>query len=110
MGADKLRDTTSKDMFWEWEAMARDMAWDYPLGLVSPAGFALHVRRYLHESPATREHMAMVAVKNHRHGVTNPKARLAIRDHGGAGARRADRGDTVRCSTTARRRATAPPR
>ena len=56
--------------------MAQDMAWDYPLGLVSPAGVALHVRRYLHESPATREHMAMVAVKNHRHGVTNPKARL----------------------------------
>ncbi len=76
MGADKLRDTTSADMLWEWEAMARDMAWDYPLGLVAPAGFALHVRRYLHESPATEEHLAMVAVKNHHHGVTNPKARL----------------------------------
>ncbi len=76
MGADKLRDTTSADMLWEWEAMARDMAWDYPLGLVSPAGFALHVSRYLHESPATREHMAMVAVKNHHNGVNNPKARL----------------------------------
>lgn len=76
VGADKLRDTTSADMLWEWEAMARDMAWDYPLGLVAPAGFALHVRRYLHESPATEEHLAMVAVKNHRHGVANPKARL----------------------------------
>jgi acetyl-CoA C-acetyltransferase len=76
MGADKVRETSTKDMLWEWEAMARDMAWDYPLGLVSPASFALHVKRYLHESPATREHMAMVAVKNHRHGVTNPKARL----------------------------------
>lgn len=76
VGADKLRDTASADMLWEWEAMARDMAWDYPLGLVAPAGFALHVRRYLHESPATEEHLAMVAVKNHRHGVNNPKARL----------------------------------
>ncbi|BBX69194.1 thiolase C-terminal domain-containing protein [Mycolicibacterium psychrotolerans] len=76
VGADKLRDTTSADMLWEWEAMARDMAWDYPLGLVAPAGFALHVRRYLHESPATEEHLAMVAVKNHRQGVDNPKARL----------------------------------
>ncbi|MGE2733036.1 thiolase C-terminal domain-containing protein [Mycolicibacterium vaccae] len=76
MGADKLRDTTSAEMLWEWEAMVRDMAWDYPLGLVAPAGFALHVRRYLHESPATEEHLAMVAVKNHRHGVNNPKARL----------------------------------
>lgn len=76
IGADKLRDTTSAGMLWEWEAMARDMAWDYPLGLVAPAGFALHVRRYLHESPATEEHLAMVAVKNHRHGANNPKARL----------------------------------
>ncbi|MGV0607019.1 thiolase C-terminal domain-containing protein [Mycolicibacterium sp. XJ1904] len=76
MGADKLRDTTSRDMLWEWEAMARDMAWDYPLGVVSPAGFALHVRRYLHESPAAQEHLAMIAVKNHRHGANNPKARL----------------------------------
>jgi acetyl-CoA C-acetyltransferase len=56
--------------------MTRDMAWDYPLGLVAPANFALHVTRYLHESPATREHMAMVAVKNHRHAVTNPKAHM----------------------------------
>lgn len=76
VGADKLRESAQKDMLWEWEAMARDMAWDYPLGLISPAGFALHVARYLHESPATREHLAMVAVKNHRHGVSNPKARL----------------------------------
>ncbi|MFZ2173627.1 MAG: thiolase family protein [Rhodococcus sp. (in: high G+C Gram-positive bacteria)] len=76
VGADKLRETASKDMLWEWEAMTRDMAWDYPLGLVAPAGFALHVQRYLHESPATREHMAMVAVKNHHNGINNPKARL----------------------------------
>ncbi|MFD6892994.1 beta-ketoacyl synthase N-terminal-like domain-containing protein [Rhodococcus sp. NPDC060086] len=73
MGADKLRETASKGMLWEWEAMSRDMAWDYPLGLAQ-AGFALHVRRYLHESPATREHMAMVAVKNHHNAMNNPKA------------------------------------
>ncbi|MGV0698210.1 thiolase C-terminal domain-containing protein [Mycolicibacter sinensis] len=76
IGADKLRETATKDMLWAWEETARDMAWDYPLGLVAPAGFALHVRRYLHESPATREHLAMVAVKNHRHGTSNPRARL----------------------------------
>ncbi|MCV7317083.1 thiolase family protein [Mycolicibacillus parakoreensis] len=76
IGADKLRETATKDMLWAWEGTARDMAWDYPLGLVAPAGFALHVRRYLHEGPATREHLAMVAVKNHRHGAHNPKARL----------------------------------
>jgi acetyl-CoA C-acetyltransferase len=72
MGADTLRETSTKDMLWQWDVMA----WDCPLGVVAPAGFAMHVARYLHESPATREHMAMVAVKNHHHGVNNPKARL----------------------------------
>src|ERR1700730_6693004 len=76
MGADKVRESASKDTFWEWAGMTRDMAWDYPLGLVAPANFALHVARYLHESPATKEHMAMVAVKNHFHAVKNPKAQL----------------------------------
>ena len=52
------------------------MAWDYPIGVVAPANFALHVNRYLHESPATREHLAMVAVKNHHNGVSNPMAQL----------------------------------
>ncbi|MFW0793851.1 beta-ketoacyl synthase N-terminal-like domain-containing protein [Gordonia sp. CPCC 205515] len=76
VGADKLREMASKDVLWEWEAVSRDMAWEYPLGLLAPAGVALHVNRYFHESPATREHLAMIAVKNHRHGATNPRARL----------------------------------
>lgn len=76
VGGDKVRESSARSTFWEWAGMTRDMAWDYPLGLVAPANFALHVARYLHESPATREHMAMVAVKNHKHGVANPKAQL----------------------------------
>jgi acetyl-CoA C-acetyltransferase len=76
VGADKVRETASNATFWEWAAMTRDDAWDYPLGLIAPANFALHAARYLHESPATREHMAMVAVKNHFHALNNPKAQL----------------------------------
>ncbi len=76
VGADKVRETSSRTTFWEWMGMTRDMAWDFPLGLVAPANFALHVKRYLHESPATLEHLAMIAVKNHKHAVTNPKAQL----------------------------------
>ncbi|MGD9701041.1 MAG: beta-ketoacyl synthase N-terminal-like domain-containing protein [Acidimicrobiia bacterium] len=76
VGADKVRETSTRATFWDWMGMTRDSAWDFPLGLVAPANFALHVARYLHESPATREHLAMVAVKNHKHGVTNPKAQL----------------------------------
>jgi acetyl-CoA C-acetyltransferase len=76
VGADKVRETATNTTFWEWAAMTRDNAWDYPLGLVAPANFALHVHRYLYESPATKEHMAMVAVKNHFHALKNPKAQL----------------------------------
>jgi acetyl-CoA C-acetyltransferase len=76
VGADKVRETATDTTFWEWAAFTRDSAWDYPLGLVAPANFALHVNRYLHESPATKEHMAMVAVKNHFHALKNPKAQL----------------------------------
>jgi acetyl-CoA C-acetyltransferase len=76
VGADKVRESSARGTFWEWAGLTRDVAWDYPLGLVAPANFALHVARYLHESGATREHMAMVAVKNHHHALPNVKAQL----------------------------------
>jgi acetyl-CoA C-acetyltransferase len=76
VGGDKVRETSARTTFWDWMAMTRDMAWDFPLGLVAPANFALHAQRYLYESGATREHMAMVAVKNHANAVPNPKAQL----------------------------------
>ena len=78
VGADKVRETSARTTFWDWMGMTRDQAWDFPLGLVAPANFALHVSRYLHESGATREHLARVAVKNHRHGVSNPKAQMRL--------------------------------
>jgi acetyl-CoA C-acetyltransferase len=76
VGADKVRETSARSTFWEWMGMTRDMAWDFPLGLVAPANFALHAQRYLHEAPATKEHLAMIAVKNHHHALPNPKAQL----------------------------------
>ncbi len=76
IGADKLRDTSSRTTFWDWMGMARDAAWDYPLGLIAPANFALHVARFMHECDVQPEHLAMVAVKNHHNAVTNPVAQL----------------------------------
>ena len=76
VGADKTRESTPGATFWSWMGMARDMAWDYPLGLIAPASFALHVARYMHEFGATKEHLALVAVKNHRNAVNNPIAHL----------------------------------
>lgn len=76
VGVDKTRETSARSTFWDWMGSNRDQAWDFPLGLVSPGNFALHVTRYMHEHGATREHLAMVAVKNHRNAVTNPYAHL----------------------------------
>lgn len=76
LGTDKVRDTASSATFWDWMSTNRDSAWDLPLGLISPASFALHVARYMHEFGATREHLARVAVKNHRNGASNPYAHL----------------------------------
>ena len=53
VGADKVRESLAR-----WHILGVDgahacMAWDYPIGVVAPVNFALHVNRYLHESPAT---------------------------------------------------------
>jgi acetyl-CoA C-acetyltransferase len=76
IGADKTRETPTSATFWDWMGLARDRGWDYPLGLIAPANFALHVARYMHEHDVRPEHLAMVAVKNHHNAVTNPVAHL----------------------------------
>jgi acetyl-CoA C-acetyltransferase len=76
VGADKIRETSVQSTFWDWMGMSRDSAWDYPLGLIAPANFALHVTRYMHDFGARPEHLAMVAVKNHHNAMTNPLAHL----------------------------------
>ena len=76
MGADKTRETAVADTFWDWMGLARDQAWDFPLGLIAPANFALHVARFMYERGVRPEHLAMVAVKNHHNAVTNPVAHL----------------------------------
>ena len=76
IGADKTRETPVTSTFWDWMGLARDRGWDYPLGLIAPANFALHVARYMHEYDVRPEHLAMVAVKNHHNAMTNPRAHL----------------------------------
>ena len=35
-GADKVRESSARGTFWEWMGLTRDMAWDYPIGVVAP--------------------------------------------------------------------------
>lgn len=47
---------------------------DAQQGFMMTAGHALSARRYMEDHGATREQIAMVAVKNHAHSVHNPYA------------------------------------
>src|SRR5437762_6756715 len=60
----------------EYFAYASDASWEQPLGLTFPGVFALVARAHMAKHGTTEEQMAAVAVKNHRHGVLNPKAQF----------------------------------
>ena len=57
-------------------ASAGDTYGEVKAGATFPALFAMIAARYFHEYGATREHLAAVAVKNHRNGLRNPRAHL----------------------------------
>jgi len=56
------------------------MASDYPIeqfnGMTFPGLFALMATAHMHRYGTTERQMALVAVKNHRHGALNPKAHM----------------------------------
>ncbi|MBI3456217.1 MAG: thiolase domain-containing protein [Candidatus Rokubacteria bacterium] len=57
-------------------AYASDAVFEQSLGLTFPGVFALIARAHMTKYGTTEEQMAHVAVKNHRHGVLNPKAQF----------------------------------
>jgi len=57
-------------------AYASDAVFEQPAGLTFPGVFALIARAHMAKHGTTEEQMAHVAVKNHRHGVLNPKAQF----------------------------------
>jgi acetyl-CoA C-acetyltransferase len=57
-------------------AGAGDMSGEMAAGATFPALFAMIAKRHMHEFGTTREHLAHVAVKNHRHGALNPLAHM----------------------------------
>jgi acetyl-CoA C-acetyltransferase len=60
----------------EYFAYCSDASFEQPTGLTFPGVFALIARAHMDKYGTTEEQMAHVAVKNHRHGVHNPKAQF----------------------------------
>jgi acetyl-CoA C-acetyltransferase/acetyl-CoA acyltransferase len=74
-GAERVLNVPTADST-EYFAYASDATWEQPLGLTFPGVFALIARAHMAKYGTTEAQMAAVAVKNHRHGVHNPKAQF----------------------------------
>ena len=57
-------------------ASAADFPFEQWNGMTFPGLFALMATSHMHEYGTTEEQLAKVAVKNHKHGVLNPKAHM----------------------------------
>ncbi|WP_400208224.1 thiolase domain-containing protein [Candidatus Methanomassiliicoccus intestinalis] len=74
-GAEKMTDVGDV-LSTEIQAMAADQQWETSFGATFPALHAIIARRHMHDYQTTREQIAQVAVKNHKHGSLNPKAQF----------------------------------
>ena len=74
-GAEKMTDVSDVESA-VIQSSAADQEWETVLGATFPALHALIAKRHMHEYGTTREQIADVAVKNHKHGSLNPKAQF----------------------------------
>jgi acetyl-CoA C-acetyltransferase len=74
-GAEKMTDVGDV-LATEIQSSAADQQWEVVFGATLPALFAMIARRHMHEFGTTREQIAQVAVKNHKHGALNPNAQF----------------------------------
>jgi acetyl-CoA C-acetyltransferase len=74
-GAEKMTDVGDV-MATEIQSSAADQQWEVVFGATLASLFAMIARRHMHEFGTTREQIAQVAVKNHRHGALNPDAQF----------------------------------
>jgi acetyl-CoA C-acetyltransferase len=74
-GAERVLNVPT-DAATEYFAYCSDAVYEQSLGLTFPGVFALIARAHMDRYGTTEEQMAHVAVKNHRHGILNPKAQF----------------------------------
>jgi len=74
-GVEKMTHRTTAEAT-EFLAMASDYPFEQWNGMTFPGLFALMATAHMHRHGTTERQMALVAVKNHRHGALNPKAHI----------------------------------
>jgi acetyl-CoA C-acetyltransferase len=73
IGVQKMRELSTEEIL---ALMGRvgDVQWESIFGTTFPGYYALYAKRHMFEFGTTKEHMALVAVKNHYYGALNPNA------------------------------------
>ncbi len=74
-GAEKMTDVSDVESAMI-QSSAADQEWETILGATFPSLYAMIATRHMHQHGTTREQIADVAVKNHKHGSLNPKAQF----------------------------------
>ncbi len=74
-GAEKMTDVSDTESAMI-QSSAADQEWETVLGATFPSLHAMIALRHMHQYGTTREQLADVAVKNHKHGSLNPKAQF----------------------------------
>jgi acetyl-CoA C-acetyltransferase len=74
-GVEKMTDVPGPDVI-STLGGAGDEEWELFFGATFPALYALMARRHMYEFKTTEEQMALVAVKNHKHGAKNKYAQF----------------------------------
>ncbi len=74
-GLEKMTDLPTERQKY-WLGVSGDTEWERLAGTTFAGTYALMAQRHMHDYRTTKEQMALVAVKNHRHGARNPKAHL----------------------------------
>jgi len=74
-GVEKMTHRSTAEVT-EYLAMASDHPFEQWNGMTFPGLFALMATAHMHRYGTTERQMAMIAVKNHKHGALNPKAHM----------------------------------
>jgi acetyl-CoA C-acetyltransferase/acetyl-CoA acyltransferase len=74
-GVEKMTDVSGLKTKY-WLGVSGDTEYERLAGTTFSGLYALIAQRHMHEFGTKREHLSMVAVKNHRNGAQNPKAQF----------------------------------
>jgi acetyl-CoA C-acetyltransferase len=74
-GVEKMTNKPTSEVT-KYLARAADFPFEQWNGITFPGLYALMATAHMHDYGTTEEQLAMVAVKNHKHGAMNPKAHM----------------------------------